>query len=570
MDKWYGVKFLLPYMKQYKVKIFFALLSMVGVAVTSAIGAYMMKPILNNIFVEKNEKMLYIIPFAIIFIFVLRGIFRFISKYLADSVGIAITKQIRAEMFDKAINAEYTVLSNKTVGDINARIIQTVLRLRNVIVKTIPNYLINLMTIFALIVMIIYLNWKLSLLAIAFASIIILPVKYLGKKVKSHVSNSEKMISGLTDRINETFNHIDLVKIYNNSELEKKEFNDVLDNYQKFQLKLAKYQEATSPIMELFVALAIASVVFFGGLLVIKNGMTVGDFFAFLTALLMLYGPIKIVTKNSLVLNILDTYVKRIERVLNYKQENSNGYKLDEPIKTIEFKNVTLKISKKTILKNISFKIEENETIAIIGKTGSGKSSILSLLFALRKPYKGEILINGIDIKDIDKNSLREQISYVNQNAGIFNTTIRDNIIYGLEFDKDRYEKAIKMAHCEFIEKLDKKDEFVVGENGKRLSGGQKQRIALARAIYKNGALFVLDEATSALDADTENIIQESLENIIGQTTTILIAHRLNTIKNANKVIILQDGKIVKQGSYTEVSQSVEFKRNFAISENID
>jgi len=568
MDKWYGVKFLLPYMKQYKIKIFFALLSMVGVAVTSAIGAYMMKPILNNIFVEKNEKMLYIIPFVIIFVFVLRGIFRFISKYLADSVGIAITKQIRAEMFDKAINAEYTVLSNKTVGDINARIIQTVLRLRNVIVKTIPNYLINLMTIFALIVMIIYLNWKLSLLAIAFASIIILPVKYLGKKVKSHVSNSEKMISGLTDRINETFNHIDLVKIYNNSELEKKEFNDVLDNYQKFQLKLAKYQEATSPIMELFVALAIASVVFFGGLLVIKNGMTVGDFFAFLTALLMLYGPIKIVTKNSLVLNILDTYVKRIERVLNYKQENSNGYKLDEPIKTIEFKNVTLKISKKTILKNISFKIEENETIAIIGKTGSGKSSILSLLFALRKPYKGEILINGIDIKDIDKNSLREQISYVNQNAGIFNTTIRDNIIYGLEFDKDRYEKAIKMAHCEFIEKLDKKDEFIVGENGKRLSGGQKQRIALARAIYKNGALFVLDEATSALDADTENIIQESLENIIGQTTTILIAHRLNTIKNANKVIILQDGKIVKQGSYTEVSQSVEFKRNFAISEN--
>ena len=569
MDKWYGIKFLIPYLKQYKVKIFFTFLSMVGVAVTSAAGAYMMKPILNNIFVEKDEHMLYIIPFIIMLVFILRGIFRFLSTYLADSIGIAITKQIREEMFAKAIEADYATINKMTVGDINAHIIQTVLNLRNIIVKTIPKFLISALTIIALVVMVIYLNWKLSLIAIAFASIIIFPVKYLGKKVKSHVKNAEKMISGLTDRVNETFNHLDLVRIYNNSELEKKEFEKVLNNYQKFQLKLAKYQEITSPIMELFVSLAIASVVFFGGLSVIKAGMSVGDFFAFLTALLMLYGPIKIVTKNSLVLNILDTYVKRIEKILNLKQEaKDNEIVLSEPIKKIEFVDVFLDIDKKSILQNLNFTINEKETIAFVGKTGAGKSSILSLLFGFREPTKGKILVNGIDINRINKESLRKQLSYVNQSAGIFNTTVKNNIIYGLEFNQERFNKAIELAHCEFIKELDKQENSSVGENGKKLSGGQRQRLALARAIYKDGSIFILDEATSALDANTENLIQDSLKNIMQNKTTILIAHRLNTIKNANKVIVLSGGKIVESGSYEEVSQSEAFKSNFALDEH--
>jgi len=430
-EKWYGIKFLLPYLKPYKLKIFFTFLSMAGVAITSAAGAYMMKPILNNIFVEKDEKMLYIIPFIIMLVFILRGIFRFLSNYLADSIGIAVTKQLREEMFQKAIEADYATINKMTVGDINAHIIQTLLSLKNIIVKTIPKFLISAMTIIALVAMVIYLNWKLSLIAIAFASIIVFPVKYLGKKVKSHVKNAEKMISGLTDRINETFSHLDIVRMYNGTKLEEKEFQKVLDNYQRFQLKLAKYQEITSPIMELFVSLAIASVVFFGGLLVIKDGMTVGDFFAFLTALLMLYGPIKIVTKNSLILNFLDAYIKRVENILNLKQESkANEVVLNESIKTIEFKNVSLKIGKKTILKDLNFLINEKETVAFIGKTGAGKSSILSLMFGFRKPTKGKILINGVDINKIDKESLRKQFSYVNQSAGVFNTSIKNNIIY--------------------------------------------------------------------------------------------------------------------------------------------
>ncbi len=564
-EKWYGVKFLWPYIKVYKTRIAFTVFSMLMVAITSALGAYMMKPILNSIFVEKDEKMLLLIPIAIIILFVTRGMFRFLSIYLATSIGIEVTKTIRSEMFDRAINAEFDVIQKKTVGDLNAHIIQTVLNMRNVIAKTIPNYLVSAMTIVALVAMILYLNWKLSLFAIVFASVIIFPVRYLGKKVKSHVLNAEKMISGLTDRINETFNHIDLVKVYNNTEHEQKTFNGVLENHKNFQLKLSKYQEATSPVMELFVSLAIASVVYFGGSLVIEDSMTVGDFFAFLTALMMLYAPIKVITKNALVLNILDTYVKRTETILNFKQEKNNGERLPEQIKTIEFKNVSLKIGKKVILKNLDFKISDNETFAFVGKTGAGKSSILSLIFGFRQPSAGKVLINGIDIATLDKSSVRESISYVNQNAGAFNASIKENILYGLAYDEVKYNNVIDFSHCEFIDGFPKKNDYIVGENGKKLSGGQRQRVALARALYKDASLFILDEATSALDADTENMIQDSLQYIMKSKTTIIVAHRLNTIKSADKVLVMSNGEIIESGDYEYVSGTDAFKKNFGI-----
>jgi ABC-type multidrug transport system fused ATPase/permease subunit len=319
--------------------------------------------------------------------------------------------------------------------------------------------------------------------------------------------------------------------------------------------------------MELFVSLAVAAVVFFGGLSVIKGEMTVGDFFAFLTALLMLYAPIKVVTKNSIVLNMLDTYIKRIENILNLPQEQEGAEKLNQQINSIEFENANLKIGKKNILKDINLTINQGETIALVGKTGAGKSSILTLLFGFRSCSSGKVLINDKDIATLDNSSVRDEMSYVNQSAGIFNTTIKENIIYGLEFDQDRYDEAIRLAHCEFIKDLTKQDDYVVGENGKKLSGGQRQRLALARAIYKDGSLFVLDEATSALDADTENMIQSSLENIMKVKTTIVIAHRLNTIKNADKVYVLSAGKIVESGTYEEVSKTEAFKKNFAIQD---
>ncbi len=563
--KWYGLKFLSKYFKQYKTTIVFALISMAGVAITSALTAYIMKPLLNNLFIEKNEQMLYMIPLIIISIFSARGAFRFFSAYLSEKIGVEITQDIRAKLYEKILNSKMDAIEHKSLSDINTRVIETVLNLHQIISKAIPKYLIGFMTILALVATILYLNWRLSLFAIIFAVIVIIPVKVLGKRVKKHVHKSESYVTELNERINETFNNLDIVKVYNQVDNERVKFSKYLKEYKKALLKLVKYQELTSPLMEFFVSLSVASVVFFGGYEVIHNRMSVGDFFAFLTALMMLYSPIKTVTKYSLVINMLDGYIDRVENILNLEQEDNTKERLSSEIEEIEFINCSLKIKDKKILNNLNFSIKRGETIAIVGKTGAGKSSILTLLFGFKEPTSGDILINKKSIKDINLLSLREQISYVNQASGIFNISIKDNIIYGLDYDEHRYKRAIELAHCEFIGSFKERDNFIVGEGGKFLSGGQRQRIALARALYKDAPLFILDEATSALDANTESLIQDSLATIMKQKTTLIIAHRLQTIKQADIVIVLSEGKIVASGGYDEVSKTKEFKKNFAL-----
>ena len=564
-NRWHGVKFLAPYFKRHKSTIIFAVVAMIGVAVTSALTAYIMKPLLNNLFIEKNSHMLYMMPLIIIAIFSARGLFRFFSAYLSEKVGVEITQNIRAKLYDRVLNSKMDSIEHKTLGDINTRVIETVLNLHQIISKTIPTYIISLFTLIALVGTILYLNWRLSLFAVLFALIVIVPVKILGKRVKRHVHNAEGFVTELNERINETFTHLDIVKVYNQVDSEKVKFSNYLQDYKRSLLKLVKYQELTSPLMEFFVSLSVASVVFFGGWEVIHNKMSVGDFFAFLTALMMLYAPIKVITRNSLIINMLDSYIQRVESILELEQEEPKELKVSSSIQTIEFKDTTLNIGQKSILSNLNFTINKGDIVAIVGKTGAGKSSILTLLFGFRAPSSGKILIDNQDIKSLDIGSLRDNISYVNQASGIFNMSIKDNILYGLEYDQERYKNAIESSHCEFIEHLPQKDDFIVGENGKKLSGGQRQRLALARAIYKNADLFILDEATSALDANTEALIQDSLNKIMHSKTTLIIAHRLQTIMQANKVLVLSKGKIVASGSYEEVSKTKAFKNNFAL-----
>ena len=562
-----GIKFLTPYFKAHKKSILLTLFSMVGVALSSAFTAYFMKPLLNNLFIQKSETMLYMMPLIIVAIFLSRGVFRFLSAYLSERIAIEITQDIRAKLYKKVLNSRIDAIEHKTLGDINTRIIETVLNLHQIIAKTIPNYLISLFTIFALVGTIIYLNWRLSLFAIIFAAIVIFPVKILGKRVKRHVHKAEEHVRELNERINETFNHIDIVKVYNQTKKEEKRFLGYLEDYKKALLKLVKYQELTSPLMEFFVSLSVASVIFFGGYEVIHNEMSVGDFFAFLTALMMLYAPIKITTRNALMLNMLDSYIDRVENILHLRQEDSSKADITEPIREIAFRDVDLTIGTKPILRQLNFTIEQGKRVAIVGKTGAGKSSLLSLLFGFRSPTNGVIEINSKPLESYTISSIREQFSYVNQASGIFNLSIKENILYGLEYDEERYKKAVATAHCEFIETLPGRDDFIVGENGKRLSGGQRQRIALARALYKDAPIFVLDEATSALDNNTEALIQESIASIMKNKTVLIIAHRLQSIKQADSVIVLEDGAIVAMGSYDEVAKTEAFRKNFALGE---
>jgi subfamily B ATP-binding cassette protein MsbA len=536
------------------------------VAITSALSAYIFKYILNDIFVSKDSHALIILPLVVIGLFMIRGVARFLSAYLSTKIGISVANRLREVMFERLINAQYAQMQKITPGDINTLTIQTALNIQNIIAKTLPQLIISALTVMALLVMILYTDWRLSAYAIMVGVLMVIPVKLLGKGVKKHTSNSESMVSELSNRVNESFNHFDLVKVYNKESHEKDLFDRFLSRYEKFQMKLAKYQLLSSPFMEFFIALAIAVVIYVGGHYVIDGSMTAGDFFAFMVALMMLYAPIKNLTQNYVVLYMLNGYVERVEQVLQLPLEQSpqHGSTINQ-IEKITFEGVSYQIGDTEILHDISLEIEAGDSVAIVGKSGAGKSSLISLLFGLGKASSGRIAINDKALEDYAPAQWRKEISYVNQNAGIFNATIRENILYGENYDKHRYQEAVAEAQCDFITQMPKQDQEMAGIFGNRLSGGQRQRIALARAIYRQGSLFVLDEATSALDANTESLIRQSLEKVIQSRTSIIIAHRLSTIEKCNKVIVLEAGNVVAQGSYAVVSQDEAFRRNFMV-----
>ena len=565
-DVWYGVKFLIPHLLRYKKYFLIIAISMILVAVTSALSAYIFKYILNDIFISKDETKLMILPIVIILIFLTRGVARFGSSYMTSKIGIQIANNFRRLMFSRLIDLEYGQKQSITTGDIHTVVIQTVINIQVLVARILPQLIISILTIAALLGMILYTDWRLSLYAIVVAMMMIIPVKMLGKGVKRHTGNSEVMITKLSNRLSESFNNFALVKVYGKEHYEKELFEHFLKEYERSQIKLSKYNLLNSPFMELFVAFAIAIVIYVGGYYVIDGSMTAGDFFAFLVALMMLYAPVKSLTQNYSSLFMLNSYVERIEGILHlpvekrdHKQKNMSA------IHKIEFRNVSYHIGNTVILDNLSFVLEDIDNVAIVGRSGAGKSSVISLIFGLAKPTSGEILLNDVSLSGYASHGYREQISYVNQDAGVFNATIQENIVYGDIFNQERYNRAKKDAQCQFIEMMDKKDLEMAGEFGNRLSGGQRQRIALARAMYRGGSLFVLDEATSALDANTEDQIQESLNSVIEKKLSIIIAHRLSTVQKCNKVMVLEAGKIVAFGSYHEISQSDAFKRNFMI-----
>lgn len=567
MDVWRGIRFLTPYLLKYKKLFIVIFVAMTLVAATSALTAYIFKHILNDIFIAKDELMLAVLPLIVIALFMTRGISRFISSYLTSKIGVSVANELRDTVFSHLGKAEFSSVRNITTGDINAILIQTVLNIQNTVAKTIPQLIISSLTILALIIVIVYADWRLSIFAVAVGALMIIPVRLLGKGVKRHTDSSEDMVSQMSNRINETFNNFDLVKVYNREDHERLLFSNFLQRYKNYQIKLAKYQLLASPFMEFFIAVSIAIVIYAGGHFVIDGSMSAGDFFAFMVALMMLYAPIKNLTQNYMALFALNGYVERIEKVLDLPLESSRGKSEElDRIDNIVFDEVNYSIDDTQILSDISFEIEDGDRVAIVGKSGAGKSSIISLLFGFGKYSKGVIRINGIDQNEYSLHAIRQQISYVNQNAGVFNISLQDNILYGETMDTKRYKEAVHRAECGFIYDSIGGDQELAGEFGNSLSGGQRQRIALARAIYKNGSLFILDEATSALDTNTESMIQESLEQVMSEKTSIVIAHRLTTIATCNKVLVLEQGRVVAYGRYDEVSRSEAFRRNFGMA----
>ena len=550
----------IPYFKDYKLKFFYAFIGMILAAGGTSFSAYMIKPILDRIFIEKNEQMLYIIPFGLVAVFFLKSMGKYIQIYYISYIGQDIVKRLREQMIAKMLEFEIDFFHKQRSGELISRTVNDIERVRNVVANFIPSFLRELLTIFGLLGYIIYLNPKMAIISLVFLPLTFYPLSLLAKKMKQISTSSQEKISDLTAKLSEIFNNIEMIQAHRSQKYELEEFKK--DNQKTFELNLKsiKTNQLTAPLMETAGALAAALIIMTGGKEVINGEMSVGSFFSFLTALFMLYTPIKSVSQLYNQIQDAIAASNRIYEILDRKPNLKNGsLKYDKKIVEVEFKNVHLKYGDKEALKGINFKVQRGKKIALIGNSGGGKSSIINLILRFYDTNSGEVLFNGIDIKEFDLDSLRNKISIVTQRVYIINDTVAKNVAYGLSVDEKKVIEALKKANAwDFVKDLDDGIHTKINEFGTNLSGGQRQRIAIARAIYKEPDIFIFDEATSALDNKSEKAIIDAIDNISKEKITFVIAHRLNTVENADEIILLKDGKIVCKGNKSKLLKECE------------
>ncbi len=550
----------LPYFKDYKLQFVISITGMIMAATGAALSAYMIKPVLDKIFIDKNEQLLYILPFALVFVYAFKSIGKYLQIYYASYIGLDIVRRLRDKMVEKILSFEMDFFHKMRSGELISRSINDVERVKLVVSNIIPHLLRESLTIVFLHGYIFYLNPKMAFLSLIFLPLTVQPLSKLAKKMKALSFTLQEKLSNLTSRLSEIFNNIEMIKANAVEKYEESIFKKENDYINSISRKAVRTSELVSPMMEIVGGLAAGLIVYFGGREVIDGDMSVGSFFSFLTALFMLYTPIKTVSRLYNQLQDAVAASERIFFILDREPKIDDGkLELNEDIKDIEFKDVSLKYDEKEALKGINLKAKKGEKIALVGNSGGGKSSIVNLLLRFYDTTGGKVLFNGKNINSFTLKSLRESISIVTQRVYIMNDTIAKNVAYGLDIDEQKVIKSLKQANAwEFIESLDKGINSSINEFGTNLSGGQRQRIAIARAIYRDPKVLIFDEATSALDTKSEKKITQALENISKDKITFIIAHRLNTIEHADKIIVLKEGEIECIGTNSELLKECE------------
>ena len=550
----------LPYLVGYKQQFIFAIIGMIAVAIGTAGTAQIIKPVLDDVFVAKDASMLGLIPFFLIAVFTLKGVGQYIQTYYMSFIGLDVVRKLRNNLVSHLTYQDMQFFQTMHTGEILSRVTNDITRIQTVVTSMIPNFIRESLTILALTGYVIYESPKLAFYFLIIMPLALYPLSLLAKKMKKYSKLSQESTSDMTSRLGEIFSNIEVIKANSTQKLEASKFEKENQNVFKYLLKQVKVNALTSPIMEILGSIAIGVVVYIGGTEVIEGRMTVGAFFAFATALFMLYTPIKRISKlynqaqDAIVAN------ERMFELLNQEPTIVSGKKrLGDVVKQLSFMNTSLNYNDKVALNNVSAGVERGESIALVGDSGAGKSSFVNMLVRFYDPSSGEILINGRDTKSFTLESLHQKIAYVTQRIYIFNDTIAQNVAYGQTFDKNKVVKALEKAYAlEFVEGLENGIDTILTENGNNLSGGQRQRIALARAIYKEPDILILDEATSALDNKSEALIQKALEELKSEMITITVAHRLSTIENSDAILVFKEGQIVCRGQHEDLITECE------------
>jgi len=544
-------RYFLPYMLGYKKEFAFAIIGMIAVAVGTAGTAQLLKPILDDIFINKDREMLALIPFAIVGIFALKSIGKFVQTYFTAYIGDDVVRKLRDKLALHLMNQDIEYLNRMRSGELLSRVTNDLTRVQNVVSTLIPAIMIKMMLIFTLTIYVIYQSPTLAFYFLVIMPLALLPLQILAKRMKKYSKSSQESTSNLTSRLTEIFNNIEVIKSNSSQEYEHKRFKE--ENYIFFTLSLKQIRinALTGPTLEVFGSLAIAMVIYVGAMEVIDGHITVGTFFAFITALFMLYDPIKVLANIHNKMQDALAAMERLQELFDQKATIVSGKNILTSVDEVRFDRVGLSYDEDFALQNIDLIAQKGKVYALVGDSGAGKSSFINLLVRFYDTSSGEITINQKPINSYNLESLHHKIAFVTQRIFIFQDSVLANVAYSMDIDRDRVIEALKQAHAwEFVQNLEHGIDTTLDEFGTNLSGGQRQRIALARALYKKPEILILDEATSALDNKSEREIQKALERLKDSMITFVVAHRLSTIESADMILVFENGEIIDRGDY--------------------
>ena len=545
------------YIKKHLKKIIISLILSVFLALSTSGIAWLLDPAVKKIFIEQNKTLAWVIPLAIMFAFATKGITLYFARILTIRVSQEICGEMQKQIAGNMLVTDIKTLDSRHSGKYISNVMYDTHQIQQLVGVGVLNLMKDSLTAIALVALMFYQNWKLALFAVLMIPLAGGFAKSLGKRVGKVVTQAGELSGSLTTLLSEVFKGSKMIRIYQKEEVESKKTNKLIDNLVEKQIKYMSVLIRAQPIMETLTGIMIAGFIFFSGKLIASGELEVNNFFSFLAAMMLAYQPIKSLATMNMVAYQGGAAFKRISRIIDKEIEIKNEPSLPNLVINncdISYKNVNFKYdtTNDKAIKNLNLEIKGGTMNALVGHSGAGKSTVINLLPRFYDPQEGTINIDGKNISQVNLNSLRKNISLVSQDVILFDDTIKNNISYANPeaSDKDLEEACKNSAAIEFIEKLPKKFDTIVGENGVRLSGGQKQRISIARAILKKSPIILLDEATSSLDADSEEIVKQAINNLTKNKTTIVIAHRLSTIHNAEVIFVLKNGGVIDSGDH--------------------
>ena len=546
-------------MSRLYLAIFFSII--VGIIATSPVP--IIQKTFDSIFTEKDYFMLKVIPLALVALYFLKAVLMYAQNLIMFGISWELVVQFREKLFAHIHHLPFGFFEENETGKLISRINNDVAIMQSTVTRLLKEFLQNSVTLIGLMIWVFYLKWDWALMALIVFPVMIFPVSNIGRKLKKFSHKGQEILGNINATVLESFSGVKIVRAFGLEPRELKKFQNYNDDYLKVMKKNVKYIEMTSPFLEVLGVASSAFILWYGGSQVLSGEISQGTFLAFIVALFMMYTPIRILFKIMASVQTSLAGAERVFEILDLPEEKvREGQKELIDFKgKIEFQDVCFSYPSraKMVLDKINLTVNKSEVIAIVGMSGAGKTTLVDLLFRFFDVTSGKILIDGEDIQSFKLSSLRNHLALVTQETFLFNDTILNNIAFGKEGESTREEilNAAKAAHVDyFVEHIEEGYETLIGERGVKLSGGQKQRIAIARAILRNAPILILDEATSALDSKSEKLVQDALHNLMENRTSFVIAHRLSTIKHANRILVMDDGKIVESGTHQSLLAS--------------